>query len=222
MNFQYPLKWPQQKSRTPQQGRKIGRFSQASGRYGGRKPLTLTDACGRLSQEIEAWTNVGKSYRINPDRVVITSDLASIRGDGMPCAKQGNPADPGIAIYFSLDGEPLILAIDTFTTIEQNIAGAAFALDKLRALDRHGISMLQGDLIVRLQLPAAGQTKIAAGAATPEQWWQVLQVLPSAPLTVAEASYRKLSKQSMGNQGQQLRLNLAIECAREYLATPHP
>lgn len=187
MKFQYPLQWPVLKARTPADKRKAGRFSKSSNDlWNSQRPLTLNEACQRLKKDIAAWTRTGRQWRIDPQNVVITAQLQNIRADGMPYSNQKAPKDPAVAVYFSLDGEPMVLAIDSFSHIEQNIAAAAATLEAYRKLDRYGVSLAQGDLIIRLRLPekSSGST-----------WYSVLGVPVNADAEAIKSAYHALAKQ---------------------------
>ncbi|MEM6839577.1 MAG: J domain-containing protein [Cyanobacteria bacterium P01_C01_bin.120] len=96
------------------------------------------------------------------------------------------PDDPAIAIYFHLDAELMALAINSFASIEQNIAAAAATLEAYRKLDRYGVSLAQGDLIIRLRLPEK--------ATASNTWWSVLGVPINAGSEQIKSAYRKLVK----------------------------
>lgn len=187
MKFQHPLQWPTAKARTPETKRKPGRFSSESEkRHCSRRPVTLYEACQRLSSEVQSWTKVGHQWRIDPEKVFITSAISDIKNDGMPYSNRRMPDDPAIAIYFHLDAELMALAINSFASIEQNIAAAAATLEAYRKLDRYGVSLAQGDLIIRLRLPEK--------ATASNTWWSVLGVPINAGSEQIKSAYRKLVK----------------------------
>ncbi|MEM9149883.1 MAG: J domain-containing protein [Cyanobacteria bacterium P01_F01_bin.3] len=193
MRFQRPLQWPAMKPRTPEYDRRAGRFSRASRNSYGQRPITLNEACQRLEEQIDAWTRVGHNYRIDPDDVVVTSDIVKIRADGYPYSNQRMPKDPAIAVYFILDDEPRVLAVDSLDSIEQNIAVAAKILHNRRDEDRYGVSLDQGG-IMRLQLP---ETSSASA------WWNVLDVPADADPKAVRKAYLALAKEHHPDQAPQ-------------------
>src|SRR5215469_16916930 len=105
----FPLQWPTNWPRRRHNDRKNGRFSTSA------KPITIAGALNRLQTELE---RIGARY------AVISSNLEP-RRDGLPRSGQREPEDPGIAVYFLLDGKPHCLPCDTYTQIAQNIAAIA-------------------------------------------------------------------------------------------------
>ncbi len=136
-----PLSWPAHKPRTKERDRKFGRFNSAGG-GGYRRDITLAQATRRLFEQIRAFTRAGQPYRIVPDDVIISSNLA-VRKDGLPRSGQRKPDDPGVAVYFELDGNPRCVPCDQYSEIEQNIAAIAATLEALRLIERHGSQMFE-------------------------------------------------------------------------------
>lgn len=113
-----------------------------------------------------------------------------------PLRGREDPADPAAALWFRLGGRDL-------------------------ALGSHGIMVLACDRFRRLaqNIRAIGLTSEDDGA----PWRDVLGVMPTAPLAVAEAAYRALAKSTHadigGSDARMRRLNLAIAAARKELGS---
>lgn len=173
MKFEFPVNWPiDHRQRIPAINRKQGRFTCD------RRPLTANKALSRLQQSADTW-------RGRVTDLVITANYSHIRQDGLPYSGQRSPDDPAVAVYFQLDGEPMVLPCDTYTDPAQNIAAIARALEHYRTLDRDGLSLTQGDIIIRLQLPE----KTSA-----DDWWDVLGVTASAEPPEIRRAYLRLLK----------------------------
>lgn len=126
----YPLQWPPGRPRTP--NRIEGRFTSTRESGHGWKqhlPVTATDARKRLQRELDA---LGA-------RLAILSSNVELRLDGLPRTGRLNPTDPGVAVYFQLNGKPVVLACDRFTAVEQNIAAVAGHIEATRRIDRYGV-----------------------------------------------------------------------------------
>lgn len=148
-----PLCWPSWFPRTPSQKRKSANFGKRGDRGYGRKDLTISQATSRLFEQVGAFTKTGRTYRIDPDKVIISSDL-QLRNDGLPRSGQPKPNDPGVAVYFQLDGKNRCIPCDLYLRIEDNIAAIAATLEALRTIERHGSQMFEAAFTGFDALPA--------------------------------------------------------------------
>ena len=73
--------------------------------------------------------------------IVISSDVA-LRRDGLPYANQGEPSDPGIAVYWTQGSQPRVMACDCWRTVRDNLRAVGLTIDALRAIDRSGATQL--------------------------------------------------------------------------------
>lgn len=137
----YPLQWPAGWKRC--ETRKRAKFSRGtsapsytpageSQRYSTRQTsLTIEVATKRVLAEL---TRFGVKY----GDFVISTNLA-LRLDGMPKTGQGEPRDPGVAVYWNdALGKPKVMAIDIYDRCADNLAAVAATLDAMRAIERHG------------------------------------------------------------------------------------
>ena len=153
----HPLHWPHWKRRTPAGEKKHGRFGKKNDR-GWKSSLTVHQAIRRIDEEIRAYTRYGHGWRIDPDDVVISTNLRT-RLDGGIRAGQPKPSDPGVAVYFELEGVHKCIAIDTHFDVEDNLAAVAATLNALRALERHGSGLVEAAFTGFDALPAPGQVQ---------------------------------------------------------------
>jgi hypothetical protein len=163
MTERFPLAWPANRPRT--QYRRPGKFARDG------KAITVSGAVDRLDAEIG---RMGASYPL------LSSNL-ELRLDGRPRGGQGQPADPGVCVYFQLKGSPFALACDTYTKVEQNIAALAAHLEATRAIERHGVATAAESLAAFSALPPPG----------PRPWRAVLGDLTNA--AAVSAAFRRLS-----------------------------
>lgn len=160
MTEAYPLQWPAGRPRTA--NRRRAKFSKRehNGRYDEAKRLTISDALGRLSDEID---------RIGARQYVLSSNLER-RLDGLPRSGQAEPQDPGVCLYFHLGDKPHCLPCDTFDRAADNIAAIAAHLEATRAIERYGVATLTEMFAGFAALPAPGAKR---------PWREVLGVDPT-------------------------------------------
>lgn len=139
----YPLCWPDGWKRIAADERRYGHFNRKEREYRSgtagstgysitrTKDLSVTDALSRLLQSLE---------RMGVERQdVIVSTNIRTRLDGMPRSGEKQPIDPGVAVYWKRVGEKMrCMAIDQYTTVEDNLAALAATLESFRTIERHG------------------------------------------------------------------------------------
>lgn len=134
----YPLSWPTGWRRTPSEARTRARFGRAS-RGSGESwvagcQLSISEALERVRAELER-------MGINPEDLVVSTNL-ELRLDGWPRSNQREPADPGVAVYWTdryfRNEPPRCMAIDQYDRAADNLAAVAATLDAMRAIERHG------------------------------------------------------------------------------------
>ena len=137
-----PLSWPAAKPRTPADERKNGRFGKRNSNGWGLKELTVAEARSRVADALDKFTRSGQTYRVPPESIIISSDLA-LRNDGLPRSGQREPSDPGVAVYFQLDGQAQCIPCDVYHRIADNLAAVADCIEALRTLERHDASLMR-------------------------------------------------------------------------------
>jgi hypothetical protein len=174
----HPLAWPTGWKRTKPVLRTRAKFGKAGkARPGGGwdygRQLTIAEAVERVRGEL-------KMMGIDADDLVISTNL-QLRLDGFPRSNQPEPADPGVAVYWTdaaMPGNPpRCMAIDRYDRVADNLAAVAATLEAMRKIERHGGASI-------LERAFAGFTALAGPAA--EDWRAVLD--PNNP----EGSYLRL------------------------------
>jgi len=134
----YPLQWPTSWTRTLQTRRRSGQFRDHGSWIG------IPGAVSRLQAEID---------RLGGEEVTLSTNLKP-RLDGGVVANQGEPADPGVAIYFRFKGRATVLACDRYYRVADNIAAIAAHIDALRRIERYGVGTIEQALAGYRSLPA--------------------------------------------------------------------
>jgi DnaJ-like protein len=205
----YPLSWPTGWKRTSALQRERATFGKTVTKPGALKPdntretvkhkgqLNASDATIRLDAEIE---------RLGGTEAVLSTNLR-LRLDGVPRSDQGEPFDPGAAVYFRLKGKPRCLACDKWDRVADNIAALAQHIDALRRIERYGVGTMEQAFAGYAQLQAS-----------PSDWWIVLEVTSDATTAQIDDAFRRLAKlahpDAGGSHEQMARLNAARDIAK--------
>lgn len=195
--LEWPIGWPRSKNRVSG-NRRYTRKSHS----GYMKPWPINSAGEELFKELG---------RLGAKDCIVTSNLA-IRKDGMISGNQRYDEDMGVAVYFSLDGKPLVMANDTFFEPQNNIRQLTIALQNLRHLSENGGAIMK-------QRAFSGFSALPAPMSGEEPYYSVLNFLPDEELTEAKINtrYRKMAKQhhsdTGGEDGRMAALNVARDRA---------
>lgn len=173
MTEAYPLQWPQGRPRTPEYHRRAGQFRKDA------RNITVREAIVRLQAELD---------RLDAAHFVLSSNLI-LNLDGSPRSGQPQPSDPGVALYFQLNGKPHCLPCDTYSRAEQNIAAIAKHLEATRAIERYGVATLTEMFAGFTALPA------------PKAWWQILGVGPNATPNEIRSAHRAAASKAHPDTG---------------------
>lgn len=222
----YPLAWPEGWKETPAHSRddgarfKSGDAYSGSGdarRWVGKSMISFERARGLLFEELE---------RMSASFVVLSTNLP-LRLDGQARAGAAlNGADPGVAIYFTYKGKPMVMACDRFSAVAANVRSLGLAVEAMRQLERHGGGqMMERAFEGFTALPPPKDSK-------PKRPWHEVLRYPADPaerefLSLAEikARYNTLGKKLHpdmpgGSTDAMTELNQAMEDARAELGGP--
>jgi hypothetical protein len=183
----YPLAWPDGWPRS--RGRKAGQFGTTAKdpavTYRTKTDLTMADAMKRVKYEL-------KRLGVNVVDDSIVSTNLKLNLSGLPRGDQGEPGDPGVAVYFQKKAGPMrVIAIDAYYRVRDNLAAIAATLEAMRAIERHGGA----------QILERAFTGFAALTAPGKNWWDVLEVKPDATRQVIEANFRRLAHDRHPDRG---------------------
>jgi len=139
----YPLQWPQGWPRT--ENRHQARFGKtettrnttfAATTWKRLRPITIAEATNRVRIELQRMA-------VRSDDFVISTNLL-LRLDGFPRSDQRQVKDPGVAVYWTATNgaRPLVMAIDLYDQVTDNLAAIAATLEAMRQIKRHGGAMI--------------------------------------------------------------------------------
>lgn len=137
----YPLSWPTGWKRATPSQRQRAKFKKGVRQYsntpgGGSwlssSALTVPQGLKRLQAELDR-------MRV---RDVIISTNVELNSYGEPRGGRRDPDDPGVAVYFKLNGKDRVLACDCWTRTADNLASVAAHIECLRGIDRYGVGTL--------------------------------------------------------------------------------
>lgn len=159
----YPLYWPEGWPRTELHKVKHAQF----------KDRSVFTARRELENEIR---------KFGGRELIISSNL-ELKLDGTPRSGQKQPADKGVAVFFERKNEPMALACDVYSTVEDNLWALVRTLDALRQIERDGS-------------PALIKRAFKGFAALPDpdarQWWEILGIEKAANNDEIRKAYFRL------------------------------
>ncbi len=186
----YPLAWPLGRQRTPTYQRtraRFGRRAKTDGwkRDGRLQEVSLNHATGQILEELS---------RLGARDQVLSTNV-ELRLDGLPYSNRRAPEDPGVAVYFTLNGDDLCLACDRWDRVADNLVALAKWIEATRGQERWvGESMVRAVFTGFKALPAPGETH----GIDP---WHFLGCDPEWPAEAIEAEIRACLKEAHPDKG---------------------
>lgn len=161
----HPLCWPSDMPRTRADLRVWGQFEG-----------TLDKVRRLLLDEIDAIA-LGRESRARTirHRVVISTNMR-LRKDGEIQASQGEPEDPGVAVYFTRKGKALCFACDKYDRVWKNMRAIQKTIEAMRGIERWGSS----------QMLERAFTGFAALPASTANGWPTVLGVDSATATIEQ------------------------------------
>lgn len=132
---------------------------------------------------------VGQIRLMGGTHIVLSTNLR-VRNDGLPLAKQGQPIDKGVAVYFLRRGRQMVFACDRWDKVEDNIRAIEKTIEAMRGIERWGASeMMERAFQAFEALPA------------PKSPWDVLGVRQGAKPDEINAAYRAKARSAHPDAG---------------------
>lgn len=223
----YPLHWPAGVSRTTQRmNAKFGTSTRTEHGWRQRRDITVAEARSRLLGEMSAMTRSGRTWRVNPDEVVISSNMPT-RLDGLPRSGSVEPKDPGVAVYFHLDGVPHCLPCDRWTAVADNLAAIAAHVGAMRGMERWGVGDIKAAFAGFRALPPPNTITPAMTLEEAARWMAqvcgetitVKDLLESVDIT--KAAYRTAARRTHPDTGGSQEQFVILQEAKRVLDAHH-
>lgn len=194
----FPLAWPDGWPRA--KGRKPGHFgvTEDKGGWSSKRSLTIEDGVKRVRRELD---RLGVDAA--NDLVISTNLKLNLRG--LPRGDQGEPGDPGVAVYWqSRKGPMRVMAIDVYHRVADNLGAVAATLEAMRAIERHGGAQI-------LERAFTGFSALPP----PRSHWDILGLSPGASLDQITAAYRAKARAAHPDAGGSTAAMAELNDARE-------
>lgn len=169
----YPLQWPPGWPRTSEKKRERARFD-----------TPRAKAIANLHTELA---------RLGAKKVVVSTNVETYEKGGrkIPYANQ-TVEDPGVAVYFELQGQEQCIPCDKWTYVKDNIHAVGKTIEALRGLERWGAKEIMEAAFRGFKaLPSPDQVFEMPQM---KPWYDVLGVVPEAPMSVRKAAYKAQAK----------------------------
>lgn len=145
----FPLSFPPGWKRTPLCSKKNARFGTSFAR-----------ARDSLMNELKL---------LGGTNIVLSSNIP-LRRDGLPYGNTGQPADTGVAVYFTRKGKQQCVPCDKWRRVEDNVHAINLTIGALRGLDRWGANeMVDAAFMGFQQLEDKSHTSYFAGCRDSEE-----------------------------------------------------
>lgn len=190
----FPLDWPLGFKRTEKNKRKSSQFKQTPG-----------SAQDFLHSEVR---------RIGGKKLIVSTNIP-VRKDGLMYADYitKRQEDPGVAIYFEMDGEQVSMCCDQYEKVLDNLYALGKSVEALRGIDRWGCSEF-------MKRAFTGFKAIPEKIDTSQTCWQILDLQPTRDEDLIKQMYRAQSKRhhpdAGGNTDKFDSLTKAYEQALQY------
>lgn len=163
----YPLSWPTGWKRTTY-------------KTNSRFKTSFAVARDLLFRELKL---MGVSNSYSSQKIVLSTNVP-LRLDGIPLARQSNPKDSGVSVFFIYKGKHMVFACDTYNKVEDNLYAITKTVEALRGIERWGASTM---------LERAFTGFAALPSAQGENWYEVLLVPSNATEEQIRKAYKALA-----------------------------
>lgn len=182
-----PLCWPDNVPRTAPHLRGNPRFEERS------FSVAADFVCAEINRLNNRWWN-------HYDESVIISSNLRLKNDGTPYSQQPEPADSGIAVYFTLhinrNGKiierPIVMSCDKWRKSADNLYAIGKDIEAQRARDRWGCTNYEQSFRGYLAIPER------CGGPS---WWELLGIQPDASRDTIESAFKSKAKTMHPDRG---------------------
>lgn len=168
---------------------------------GSREAGQFKTALGAALKNVESSLNLFGRDSGKPVRDIVISSNVTLG--------HNNPADPGVAVWFTWEDQSICIPVDRYSTVEANLQAIHHVLEARRTELRHGtLALVRATMKGFQALPA------------PKSWRLILAIPPE--MMVNEASlneaYRMAARMAGPHSDRLTEINLARDRARQELS----
>lgn len=196
LTFKSPLEWPKGWPQTPKNMRGF--------ENGFKAQMTLKEAASFLSEEVA---------QCSLANAVLTCDVADMMNDRQ---RKRLSEESGACLRFRYEGTLYTLACDRWYLLEHNLYALHLALRNLNNVVRWGVASFPRAFKGFEAMIMASDGEKQDLPLT--DWQRELGLGPTATLEDAQATYRRRAKLAGTNEEALMKLNLAMERAKQALA----
>lgn len=177
MSIVDPLEWP---VRVPRAEERVApKFGRKDRERGWIEGVTFERARDRVYEEL---------VRFGADDVVVRTNYPMRRDGWFRLANRSAPDDPGIAVYFELDNERQVIAIDRYDDGGANLYAVARTIEAIRQIGRDGGPTIRAAAVSGFrELPGIGET-------SGTNWWEVLELAHDVDPPEIRKAYKRLAR----------------------------
>lgn len=118
------------------------------------------------------------------------------------------PADPGVAVWFTWEGQQVCIPVDRYSSVEANVQAIHHVLEARCTELRHGtLALVRATMKGFVALPA------------PKSWREILGIRPEAHVDgeVLTTFYREAARRAAGSEPRLMEINTARDRAKREL-----
>lgn len=213
----YPLSWPIGRPRA--KSREAAPFhakaTETRTRPSGEKYTISKTRVRSISEGVRAVAE--ELRRFGASGVVISTNVKPTLS-GTPSRETPKGNDPGVAVYFRLNGQPHAIAVDKWDRVADNLTAVSKHIEAIRGQLRWGCADVAQVFAGFRALPAVG---------APKPWWTIMGFRePPASPEVLERKRDELARlhhpDRGGNPNQMAEINAAYDQGRQALERRAP
>lgn len=176
--------------------------------------VPFAKARDELASSLKALTG---DHTFGTSRFVLTSNVPTRVTDGLPLAGYGDPADPGVSVWWLAragnEYQLRVMACDKWKSVRENVRALGLAVEALRGLERCGATQILDQAMRSFTIPALQEGK---------PWWVLELGLQDFPASVLEVDtfFKRQAQRKHPDKGGTHEGFLKLQNARE-LAIAH-
>lgn len=146
----------------------------------------------------------GDRFKLEDADTILLYELKKLGASEIAISTDRTGIDEGVAVYFTLRGEPRVMACDRYNTQLANMRSLGLAVQAMRQLERHGGGAMADRAFVGF-----------AALPPPRSCWDILGIEPASDRTVIERAFRAKALKHHPDQGGSHKAMAELVAARD-------